>query len=86
MDSKITLAFDEAIILKAKKYAEKHNISLSRLIEVLLEKITTDNYKSLEDFPVSDWVDAISEGKAKYITRTNSGKSQKKEYYERRKK
>jgi antitoxin component of RelBE/YafQ-DinJ toxin-antitoxin module len=43
MDSKITLSFDESVISKAKKYAEKNNISLSRLIEFLLKKITSNN-------------------------------------------
>ncbi|MEP6594793.1 MAG: DUF6364 family protein, partial [Ginsengibacter sp.] len=41
MDNKITLSFDANIISKAKKYAESKNISLSRLIEFLLKKITS---------------------------------------------
>ncbi|MEP7253328.1 MAG: DUF6364 family protein, partial [Ginsengibacter sp.] len=36
MDNKVTLSFDESVISRAKKYAEKNNISLSRLIEFLL--------------------------------------------------
>ena len=68
MDSKITLSFDESIINKAKKYADKHNISLSRLIEFLLLKITSSNYHSLEDFPISEWVSQVAEGEAVYQT------------------
>ncbi len=64
MDNKITLSFDENGINRGKKYAEKNNISLSRLIEFLLKKVTSDNYSSLEDFPISDWVHQVAEGDA----------------------
>ncbi|MEO8413600.1 MAG: DUF6364 family protein [Ginsengibacter sp.] len=47
MDNKITLSFDESVIFKAKKYAENNNISLSRLVEFLLKKVTSNNYSSL---------------------------------------
>ena len=70
MDSKITLSFDESVISKAKKYAEKNNISLSRLIEFLLKKVTSNNYHSLEDFPISDWVQQVAEGEAVYYTKS----------------
>ncbi len=39
MDAKITLSFNEAIATKAKRYAEKNNVSLSRLVEFLLDKV-----------------------------------------------
>jgi hypothetical protein len=38
MDSKITLSFDELVIDKAKKYAAKNNISLSRLTKFFIKK------------------------------------------------
>ncbi len=81
MDSKITLSFDEGIIKKAKKYAAVNNISLSRLIEFLLKKITTSDYHSLEDFPVSDWVKQVAEGEAVYRTKKRTRKSLKAEYF-----
>ena len=81
MDSKITLSFDEAVIKKAKKYAAVNNISLSRLIEFLLKKITTSDYHSLEDFPVSDWVNQVAEGEAVYQTKKRTRKSLKAEYF-----
>ena len=82
MDTKITLSFDESIIVKAKKYAENHNISLSRLIEFLLQKITSSNYYSLEEFPISDWVSQVAEGAAVYQTaKKRSRKSSKNEYF-----
>jgi hypothetical protein len=85
MDSKITLSFDEGIIQKAKRYAEANNISLSRLIEFLLQKITTSNYQSLEDFPISDWVMQVAEGEAVYQTKKRSRKSSKKEFFDSKK-
>ena len=81
MDSKITLSFDESIINKAKKYAEDNNISLSRLIEFLLTKITSSKYHSLEDYPISDWVSQVAEGEAVYHTKKRSRKSSKDEFF-----
>lgn len=85
MDAKITLSFDETIIAKAKKFAYANNISLSRLMELLLRKITAGNYKSLEKLPISEWVNIVSEGSAEYKTRTKNKKEMKKEYYKSRK-
>jgi len=82
MDSKITLRFDESVIRKGKKYAENNNISLSRLIEFLLQKITSSNYQSMEDFPISDWVSQVAEGEAVYQTsKKRTRKSSKAEYF-----
>ena len=81
MDSKITLSFDEGVIKKAKKYAADNNISLSRLIEFLLKKITTSAYYSLEGYPVSDWVSQVAEGEAEYKTKKKTRKSSKAEYF-----
>lgn len=85
MDAKVTLSFDKEVIEKAKKYAETHNISLSRLTEFLLRQITTGNYKTLENIPVSDWVNQLAEGSTEYVTRKRSRRSMRKEYYNSRK-
>lgn len=86
MDNKITLSFDESVIARAKKYAEKNNVSLSRLIEFLLKKITSNNYTSLEDFPISDWVQQVAEGEAIYETKAKrSRKAAKEQYFKSRK-
>lgn len=66
MDAKLTLSFDQDIVEKAKKYAAANNISLSRLIEYLLTQVTSNQYKSLEDFPISDWVSTVAEGEVAY--------------------
>lgn len=85
MDAKITLSFDEGVIKKAKQYAEKQNISLSRLMEMLLDKITTNNYQNLEDMPIADWVNELSEGRSQYITRQKKRSALKKDFFEKRK-
>jgi hypothetical protein len=85
MDTKITLSFDEAVINKAKQYAERQNISLSRLMELILDKITSNNYQSLEDLPIASWVHEVSEGKTTYNNKTKSRAKLKKEHNERKK-
>lgn len=84
MDNKITLSFDEAVINRAKRYAANNNISLSRLIEYLLNKATSSNYQSLEDMPISDWVSQVSEGSAEYHTK-RTRKASKESFYNSKK-
>ncbi len=81
MDAKVTLSFNEAVIKQAKQYAQANNMSLSRMVEFLLQKITSSNYTSLEDFPISDWVQQMAEGEAVYHTKHKSRKSLKEEFY-----
>ncbi|GAA5022664.1 hypothetical protein GCM10011506_00480 [Marivirga lumbricoides] len=80
MDAKVTLSFNEEVIGKAKQFAEKNNISLSRLTEFLLRQITTGEYKSLDELPVADWVNQVAEGKAEYHTKSRKRKDMKAEY------
>lgn len=84
MNAKLTLSFNEEVINKAKKYAEENDISLSRLIEFLLTKVTSTDYQSLEQYPIADWVNLIAEGKAEYQTK-RSRKAAKKEFFDSRK-
>ena len=85
MDTKITLSFDESVINKAKKYAEKNNISLSRLTEFLLRKLTSGHFNSLEDLPISDWVHTVAEGEVEYKTKQRRNRDLKAEYFKSRK-
>jgi hypothetical protein len=85
MDAKVTLSFNKEVIEKAKIYAQSHNLSLSRLMELILDKITSDQYASIEDLPISDWVNIIAEGKAEYTTRPLSRKKLKNQYHNRKK-
>ena len=84
MDNKLTLSFDENVIRRAKKYAAENHISLSRLIEFLLNKATSSEYRSLEELPVADWVNMVAEGEAVYKTKRNR-KSSRKAFYDSRK-
>jgi len=83
MDTKITLAFDADVITKAKQYADDNNISLSRLTEFLFRKITSGNYSNLEDLPIADWVNMVSEGETEYRRKPQSRKDLKKDFYEK---
>ena len=84
MDAKVTLSFDKDVVEAAKEFAAGHNISLSRLMEHLLRQITTGNYNSLEDLPISTWVSQVAEGKAEYQTRPKSRKDLKDDFFESR--
>jgi hypothetical protein len=86
MDAKITLSFNAGVIDKAKDFADKHNISLSRLTEFLYSQLTHNNYQTLYDLPVSDWVSMVADGQAEYVTKQKSSKAAKSEYYESRNK
>ncbi len=81
MDAKITLSFDEKIVQRAKKFADANNVSLSRLTEYLYRKITTENYKNLEDMPLADWIQQLSEGEASYQTKPRKRSTMKKEFF-----
>jgi len=85
MDAKITLSFDETVIKKAKNYAENNNISLSRLTEFLLRQVTSNTYQSLEDLPISSWVNMVSEGEVEYQTKPRKNKDAKNEYFKSKK-
>jgi Family of unknown function (DUF6364) len=85
MDAKVTLSFDDTVIGKAKSYADANNISLSRLVEFLLNKVTSGQYPSLDDFPISSWVSMVAEGQAEYVTKPRSSKKMKNEYFSSKK-
>ncbi|MCW3082717.1 MAG: hypothetical protein JWP12_83 [Bacteroidetes bacterium] len=84
VDAKITLSFNKQVIERAKIYAESQNMSLSRLMEFLLDKITSNQYASLDDFPVSDWVSAVAEGQAEYHAKPKKSSKLKEEYKNRK--
>jgi hypothetical protein len=48
--------------------------------------VTSSNYDSLEDFPISDWVNTIAEGPAEYSTKTKrTHKKAKEEFFKSKK-
>jgi dsDNA-specific endonuclease/ATPase MutS2 len=52
MDTKLTLSLDKDIIEQAKKYAKKQNISLSKLIESYLNKVSMEDRETPEISPL----------------------------------
>jgi hypothetical protein len=79
MDTKVALHFDKEVIENAKKFASDNNISLSRLSEFLYRQITSGNYRTMEEFPVTDRVNQIAEGEVIYKRR--SRKDTKNEFF-----
>ncbi|MBO9594619.1 MAG: hypothetical protein J7599_17075 [Niabella sp.] len=85
MDAKVTLSFNSAVIEDAKEYAASQGLSLSRLVELLLQKvITTGQHQNIEHIPIEDWVSMVAEGPAIYNTKPLD-KKQKAAYYKRHK-
>lgn len=80
MDAKITLSFDRQIITQAKQFASDNGISLSRLTEFIYKQMTSKNYKTLEELPISDWINMIAEDVPEY-KKHRSRKELKSEFY-----
>lgn len=62
MDTKLTLKLDKEVIEKAKIYASKKNLSLSRMIESYLQSLTSKEFQ--DAFEISPFVKSISSGKS----------------------
>jgi hypothetical protein len=63
MDTKLTLKFDAEIIQWAKEYAQKHGISLSKMMEQYLrsKKIQEEiSEKGIEEFEIDPLVQSLS--------------------------
>lgn len=80
MDTKLTLSFDAGVADRAKAFAEANNISLSRLIEFMLSKVTDKRYRSLDELPVSAWISQVAEGEATYVRKNAADRDVKKDY------
>lgn len=85
MDRKLTLRLDAGVIDEAKVYAEEHQISLSRLVEILLRKCISSGFYSIENLPISDWVGIVAEGAVTYDTGKKSRKDLNDEYFNSKK-
>ncbi len=60
MDTKLTLKLNKQIIEKAKKYASKKQMSLSRIVESYLQSLTSE--KNEKDIEISPFVKSIATG------------------------
>lgn len=52
MNVKLTLKLDSNVIARAKNYAEKHNTSLSKMIESYFESLTREDHSGIEITPL----------------------------------
>jgi antitoxin component of RelBE/YafQ-DinJ toxin-antitoxin module len=86
MNVKITLSFEAEVIERAKALCDELGISLSRFTEIVyLKALEHGKPFSIEDLPVSDWVSAVAEDQATYISKKKSGKQLRDEFFESRK-
>ncbi len=84
MDAKITLSFNKEVIEKAKDYAADRGMSLSRLTELIYEKLTSGNARLIDDLPIADWVNMVAEERIEY-RRTPSRKKMKSDFFDSKK-
>jgi hypothetical protein len=52
MNAKLTLKLDSTVIARAKKYAKRHNTSLSKMIESYFESVTREDSRGVEITPL----------------------------------
>jgi hypothetical protein len=72
MDAKLTLKLDASVIQRAKLYAKKQDISLSKLIENYLSALTGATEKKIAISPLVESLSGVidlkdSEGKKDYV-------------------
>lgn len=60
MNTKLTLKLNQSVIEKAKDYASKQNLSLSKIVERYLQSISSED-KS-DDFEISPYVKSMATG------------------------
>ena len=66
MNSKLTLKLNSIVIARAKKYAKKHNTSLSRMIESYLDSVTKEENSGIEITPLVKSLSGVIELPADY--------------------
>lgn len=59
MDKKLTLSLNERVIEKAKLYAKKHKVSLSKLIESYLQSILENKVSNEEITPLVESLSGV---------------------------
>ena len=66
MNVKLTLKLNSIVIARAKKYAKKHNTSLSRMIESYLDSVTKEVEHGIEITPLVRSLSGVIEIPAGY--------------------
>ena len=60
MNTKLTLRLNDNVIERAKIYARSHNISLSKMIESYLDRLTKQNEEEKKKVPITPLVESLS--------------------------
>ena len=84
MDTKLTLKLDEKVITRAKKYASRQKISLSRLIENYLQALTSRSKKEDDEIEISPFVKSITAESSGKLPRDFDYKKEFSEYLEKK--
>jgi len=61
MDTKLTLRLRKSVIERAKEYAHNQRISLSKMVEIYLESITTSKEKEVGTTPLVESLSGVIE-------------------------
>ena len=61
MNSKLTVKLNSIVIARAKKYAKKHNTSLSKMIEGYLDSVTRENISGIGITPLVESLSGVIE-------------------------
>jgi hypothetical protein len=59
METKLTIRLRKNVVEKAKEYAVRHNISLSKMIEIYLESLTDSRNKETETTPLVESLSGV---------------------------
>lgn len=73
MDSKLTVRLDSDVIERAKSYARRHNVSVSRMIESYLDSVTHTKSKDIEITPLVKSLSGVIEINADYDLKKDYG-------------
>lgn len=66
METKLTLRLRKSTIEKAKEYAQEHQISLSKLVELYLESVTTSADPENEISPLVESLSGVIQLEPEY--------------------
>jgi hypothetical protein len=59
METKLTLRLDKKVIASAKNYAQKHKISLSKMVESYLDSVTKSKSNGIEITPLVESLSGV---------------------------
>ena len=73
MDTKLTLKLNSEVIFRAKQYAKRKKISLSRLIESYLDAISSEEIRTPQTSPLVEGLSGVIELEEEFDYRKERG-------------